>query len=70
MSAIPLPARVRSMPGRVRSLPLLRPFANRDFRIFWAGENVSVLGDHFQIIGLAWLVLQLTGSGLALGFVL
>ncbi|MFI5255560.1 MAG: MFS transporter, partial [Candidatus Limnocylindrales bacterium] len=25
---------------------------------------------HFQIIGLAWLVLQLTGSGLALGFVL
>ena len=50
--------------------PLLRPFAGRDFRIFWLGENVSVLGDQFHFIAVAWLALQLTGSGLALGGVL
>lgn len=59
-----------SIPARVRGLALLRPFADRDFRIFWAGENVSVLGDQFHFVALAWLTLQLTGSGLALGTVL
>jgi len=59
-----------SIPARVRGLPMLRPFADRDFRIFWAGENVSVLGDQFHFVALAWLTLQLTGSGLALGTVL
>jgi MFS family permease len=70
MSAVSLPARVRGLPSRVRGLPLVRPLADRDFRIFWAGENVSVLGDQFHFIALAWLTLQLTGSGLALGSVL
>ncbi|MGH2408722.1 MAG: MFS transporter, partial [Candidatus Limnocylindrales bacterium] len=70
MSSLTMSARVRSLPGRVRGLPLLRPFAERDFRIFWLGENVSVLGDQFHFIALAWLTLQLTGSGLALGGVL
>jgi MFS family permease len=70
MSAVSLPVRVRGLPSRVRGLPLLRPLADRDFRLFWAGENVSVLGDQFHFIALAWLTLQLTGSGLALGSVL
>jgi MFS family permease len=70
VSAVSLPARVRGLSGRVRGLPLLRPFTDRDFRIFWAGENLSVLGDQFHFMALAWLTLQLTGSGLALGAVL
>jgi MFS family permease len=59
-----------SVPARLRAVSLLRPFADRDFRVFWLGENVSVLGDQFHFIALAWLTLQLTGSGLALGGVL
>jgi hypothetical protein len=51
-----------------------RPFSevlgNRDFRLLWIGEGVSVLGDHFCMIALPWLVLQLTGDGLAMGTVL
>jgi len=43
---------------------------NRDFRLFWIGEGVSVLGDHFYMIALPWLVLQLTGDSLAMGTVL
>jgi len=42
----------------------------RDFRLLFAGESVSVLGDQFNFVALAWLTLQLTGSGLALGSVL
>lgn len=43
---------------------------NRNFRLLWIGEGVSVLGDHFYMIALPWLVLQLTGDSLAMGGVL
>jgi MFS family permease len=56
--------------ARIRALPLWRPLAVRDFRLLWSGETVSLLGDQFHFVALAWLVLQVTGSGLALGTVL
>jgi MFS family permease len=56
--------------ARMRALPLWRPLAVRDFRLLWSGETVSLLGDQFHFVALAWLVLQVTGSGLALGTVL
>src|SRR5690349_8232693 len=43
---------------------------NRNFRLLWIGEGISVLGDHFFVIALPWLVLQLTGDSLAMGTVL
>jgi MFS family permease len=43
---------------------------NRNFRLLWIGEGISVLGDHFFMIALPWLVLQLTGDSLAMGTVL
>ena len=46
------------------------PFAVRDFRLLWAGETISALGDQFALIALPWLALVLTGSGFALGSVL
>ncbi len=46
------------------------PLAVRDFRLLWAGEAVSVVGDQFTLIALPWLALVLTGSPLALGSVL
>lgn len=49
---------------------LLQPLRQRDFRLVFGGETISVLGDQFHFIALAWLALQLTGSGLALGTVL
>jgi MFS family permease len=51
-------------------LPLLRPLADRDFRLLWTGSTLSMLADQFSFIALAWLALQLTGSPLALGSVL
>ena len=43
---------------------------NRDFRLLWAGEGVSLLGDQFYLIALPWLVLQLSGNAFAIGTVL
>ncbi|HEY90550.1 MAG TPA: MFS transporter [Dehalococcoidia bacterium] len=51
-------------------LPLLQPLANRNFRLLWIGESVSVFGNFFYMIALAWIVLEETGSGLALGTIM
>jgi len=46
------------------------PLTVRNFRLLWIGESISLLGDQFYLIALPWLVLQITGSALALGTVL
>ena len=61
---------VRGPLGRFVRLPLLAPLRYRDFRLVWFGESISLLGDQFHYVALSWLVLGLTGSGLALGTVL
>jgi hypothetical protein len=40
------------------------------FRLLWVATTLSLFGDFFSYIAMAWLVLQLTGSSLALGTVL
>ena len=45
-------------------------FSSGPFRKLWAATTLSLFGDFFSYIALAWLVLQLTGSSLALGTVL
>jgi MFS family permease len=40
---------------------------SRNFRLFFVGQAVSVTGTWMQAVAAAWLVLQLTGSGVALG---
>jgi len=46
------------------------PLSVRNFRLLWIGESISLLGDQFFFIALPWLVLQITGSALALGTVM
>jgi MFS family permease len=40
------------------------------FRRLWLGLSISYLGDQFTLIALLWFVLQLTGSGAAVGLVI
>lgn len=49
---------------------MLQPLRLHDFRLVFTGESISLIGDQFHFVALAWLVLQLTGSGVALGTVL
>src|SRR5437667_11455410 len=57
---------IRLLAGRARNLSAWQPLALRDFRLLFIGQAVSLLGDQFYLVALPWLVLQLTGSGLAL----
>ena len=40
---------------------------NRGFALLWAAEALATLGDKVLFVALAWLVLNLTGSSLAMG---
>ena len=50
---------------RTRTFRSLR--RHRNYRIFFAGQLVSLAGTWMQNIALAWLVLELSGSPLAVG---
>lgn len=43
---------------------------NTAYRRLWLGGSISLLGDQFYYVSLPWLVLQLTGSALAISTVL
>jgi MFS family permease len=47
----------------------LRAFRHRNYRLFYAGQSVSLIGTWMQTIAQAWLVLELTDSEVALGIV-
>lgn len=51
-------------------LPARHPLKIVDFRYLWLGMTVSLFGDQFYFVALPWLILQLTGSGVALGTIL
>jgi len=75
MSTSPAPASgstaVPSLEAAPGALPALRhPLSLPHFRNLWLGSTISLLGDQFYLIALPWLVLQLTGSSLALGTIL
>jgi MFS family permease len=44
-----------------------RLFDNKHFRNLIGGGTISMIGDQFYLVALPWLVLQLTGSSVALG---
>lgn len=60
VSLLPLPVRAVAT-STFRSLNV------RNFRLFWSGQLVSMSGTWMQSVAQNWLVLSLTGSGVALG---
>src|SRR5947209_19488250 len=47
----------------------LRALSHRNYRLFFAGQSVSLVGTWLTRIATSWLVYPLTGSGAALGFI-
>ena len=45
----------------------LRAFRHRNFRLFYAGQAISLIGTWIQQIALSWLIYRTTGSGFLLG---
>jgi MFS family permease len=56
---------IRSL-GRVDSL---RSFRHRNFRLFFTGQAISLVGSWMQAVAQAWLILTLTNDPLMLGLV-
>ncbi|TMG78853.1 MAG: MFS transporter [Betaproteobacteria bacterium] len=48
-------------------IPALRAFRSKNFRIFYAGQGLSLLGNWMQTVAMSWLVYRVTGSALLLG---
>ena len=48
---------------------ILAAFRHRNYRLFFAGQGVSLIGTWMQNVALGWLVYDLTRSAFLLGFV-
>jgi len=59
MSQNPPPS--RNFPAAIRAL------AHRNFRFYFLGQAISILGSWIQQVALSWLVYRLTGSAALLG---
>jgi MFS family permease len=57
-----------AMPDMPR-FQLLRALKSRNYRLFFFGQSVSLIGTLMQQVALSWLVYRLTGSAVLLGVV-
>ncbi|TMG21963.1 MAG: MFS transporter, partial [Chloroflexi bacterium] len=53
----------------LRDFRAWRALRHRNYRLFFAGQLISLVGTWMQSVAQAWLVLALTGSPFALGLV-
>jgi Transmembrane secretion effector len=53
----------------VRRIRILQPLRERDFALFWLGWTVSLIGDGFFLVAIAWQVFDLWNSPTALAIV-
>ncbi len=63
--ALPTPAR----PQRRSINPFRTLQVHRNFRLFWIGQTVSLVGTWMQQVGQGWLALELTNSAFLVGVV-
>src|SRR5438552_18609249 len=66
LEAAPTIPKEQQVKGLLRAFLALR---HRNYRLFWTGQLISLIGTWMQTIGQAWLVLQLTHSAWLLGLV-
>ena len=50
-----------------QKLSVIQALQHRDFRLYWTGNFMSVIGQQISITVQAWLIFELTGSALQLG---
>lgn len=61
---------IQRMPGTVQSLNPFRVLqAHRNFRLFWIGQTLSLIGTWMQQVSQGWLALQLSNSAFIVGLV-
>ncbi len=63
----PLPRNEWSKSSRIKQL--FSAFGHRNYRLFWSGNLVSLVGSWMQSTALSWLVYKMTGSEFLLGLI-
>src|SRR5208282_340761 len=53
--------------GQGRVAGVFRSLKHRNFRLFFGGQIISLVGTWMQTVAQAWLIYRLTGSGALLG---
>jgi MFS family permease len=51
------------------SIPLFRALSHKNYRLFFTGQSISMIGTWMTRIATSWLVYRLTGSAMLLGVV-
>jgi MFS family permease len=64
MASIPASTPTASTPA------IEHPLRNPNYRLWLIGGSISFLGDQFYMVALPWLILQKTGSAVAMGAVM
>jgi len=64
MASIPASTPTASKPA------MEHPLRNSNYRLWLIGGTISLLGDQFYMVALPWLILQQTGSAVAMGAVM
>ena len=61
------------VPRPARPTPAINPFRaiqrHRNFRYFWVGQTLSLIGSWMQSVGQGWLALELTNDAFRVGLV-
>lgn len=55
--------------GNIFNHSILRALGSRNYRLFFGGQGISVIGTWMQLIAMSWLVYRLTNSPLLLGVI-
>lgn len=48
---------------------IVRSLKNRNYRLYFIGQSISLIGTWIQVIAMSWLVYEITGSALMLGLI-
>ena len=56
-------------PGLNKFSLMMRAFKYRNYRLFFGGQGISLIGSWMQRVAMSWLVYRLTGSAMLLGVV-
>jgi len=62
-------ASAKTAPGRSGMAFMFRALEHRNYKLFFSGQSVSMIGTWMTRIATSWLVYRLTGSALLLGVV-
>lgn len=65
----PMPEPGKKSENQSRSRLFLRALRSRNYRLFVAGQGISLVGTWMQQVAMSWLVYRMTGSAMFLGIV-